>query len=165
MKTISSKILIIFLMLSFVSTVGAAPAAIYLVKTPITGTETFGYIPDPNPGTITVKDGKTIFKNFVQYMYDDMSDPRASGVFRAELDIVFDTATWSGPFKCSIQVTNNNGSWVGSGIGYIYPDGHAWAYSCLAGQGSYTGLTRCVEATSLDGMYSSTMNGYILEYK
>jgi hypothetical protein len=165
MKTTISKMLIIFILLSSVLNIGAAPAKHRLIKTPFTGTEIFVSIPDPNPGTVTVKDGKTIYKGFVQYMYDDMTDARVTGDFRAELDAVFDNDTGAGPFLASIQITNANGSWTVHAVGYINADGTAWACTWGYGQGDYQGMTAFWKYTSPDRMFSSTVEGYILENK
>lgn len=165
MKTTTSKMLIIFILLSSVLNIGTAPGHHRLIKTPFTGTEIFVSIPDPNPGTVTVKDGKTIYKDFVQYMYDDMTDPRVTGNFRVELDAVFDNDTGAGPFTASIQITNAKGSWIVFGVGYINVDGTAWARTWGYGQGDYQGMTAFWKYTSPDRMFSSKVEGYILEFK
>ena len=166
MKTSIVKILCVLLVAASALTMAAAPARHQPRVTHFLGTEQFTGFPDPQPGTIKEVGGKTIAKGLVIYFVDSESDPRVSGDVTANVNYVYNGPPifGTGPIWGTETITNSEGKWSVSFIGYqgvnCQTNIHAWG----KGGGQYEGLTAVWDITSNSCGLAATVSGSIIEH-
>jgi hypothetical protein len=159
MKTTISRILVVFLLLSTVFTMAAAPAG----KTPHKDYfSSYGEAQQViSPGESRVEDGRFIFKHLILLTcFLEAADPRVGGCSNDDISGNFDLATGYGPFHITGRLVNGGGEWTLHVTGEITATG-AYNHAEGVGAGGYQGMTlheECWGSTS-----QAFCTGYIVD--